>query len=406
MVLRFLAIERIRHVTTAVGEGDRDGGHERNALVCRPEQHVERHVRFDDRFRVELRERFQRCAVVKQPCIEKIRRNASCLGRELAETQDLLFDGKADELLTKIGCQPRSRVARSAERNAPVRVARSMLRIITLNVNGIRSAARKGFVQWLARARADVVCVQELKAQSGDITKDVTRIGRLKGHFHCAEKKGYSGVGLYTRHTPLKVVEGIGISEIDREGRYLRVDYENLSVISLYQPSGSSGEERQRVKFKFMRRFFPHLKRLRAEGREIVLCGDWNIAHTQIDLRNWRSNQKNSGFLPGRARMAHARVRGARLGRRIPARRLPAGPVHVVVEPGTGLGEECRMAHRLPDRDARHRSDRAALRDIQGRAVLGPRAAHDRLWLHVGIGGGACLRLGPRRALCLRPRTY
>jgi exodeoxyribonuclease III len=100
-----------------------------------------------------------------------------------------------------------------------------MLRIITLNLNGIRAAARKGFVTWLARTRADVVCVQELKAQPGDITPQVKRIGRLKGYFHCAEKKGYSGVGIYTRHEPLNVVEGIGIPEIDREGRYLRVDF-------------------------------------------------------------------------------------------------------------------------------------------------------------------------------------
>jgi exodeoxyribonuclease III len=173
-----------------------------------------------------------------------------------------------------------------------------MLRIITLNLNGIRAAVRKGFVTWLARTRADVVCVQELKAQLGDITPEVKRIGRLKGHFHCAEKKGYSGVGIYTRHEPLNVVEGIGIPDIDREGRYLRVDFDAVSVISLYQPSGSSGEDRQRVKFSFMEHFFPHLKKLRSEGREIVLCGDWNIAHKEIDLRNWRGNRKNSGFLP------------------------------------------------------------------------------------------------------------
>jgi exodeoxyribonuclease-3 len=146
--------------------------------------------------------------------------------------------------------------------------------------------------------RADVVCVQELKAQPGDITREVARVGRLKGYFHCAEKKGYSGVGIYSRHEPSKVVEGIGIPDIDREGRYIRADFGKLSVISIYQPSGSSGEERQQVKWSFMERFFPHLKRLRAEGREIVLCGDWNIAHKEIDLRNWRGNRKNSGFLP------------------------------------------------------------------------------------------------------------
>lgn len=173
-----------------------------------------------------------------------------------------------------------------------------MLRIITLNLNGIRSAARKGFTNWLSRRRADIVCVQELKAHPGDIVDQVKRIGALEGYFHCAEKKGYSGVGIYTRHPPMKVTEGIGIPDIDREGRYLRLDFKNLSVISLYKPSGSSGEARQQVKFAFMERLFPHLKQLRAEGREIVLCGDWNIAHREIDLKNWRGNRKNSGFLP------------------------------------------------------------------------------------------------------------
>src|SRR5687768_17288665 len=131
---------------------------------------------------------------------------------------------------------------------------REMLRIITLNLNGIRSAARKGFFDWLRGMRADVVCVQELKCHAGDLTRELMHVGRLKGHFHCAEKKGYSGVGIYTRHVPSKVIEGLGLPSIDREGRYLRVDFGNLSVISVYQPSGSSGEERQRVKFGFMRR--------------------------------------------------------------------------------------------------------------------------------------------------------
>src|SRR4051812_45348891 len=135
-----------------------------------------------------------------------------------------------------------------------------MLRIITLNLNGIRSAARKGFHTWLSRQRADIVCVQELKSHPGDIDDTVKRIGRLKGHFHCAEKKGYSGVGVYTRHDPVNVIEGLGIPDIDREGRYLRLDFGPLSVISIYKPSGSSGPERQAVKFAFMERFFPHLK--------------------------------------------------------------------------------------------------------------------------------------------------
>ena len=173
-----------------------------------------------------------------------------------------------------------------------------MLRIITLNLNGIRSAAKKGLFNWLARQRADVLCVQEVKAQPGDLSTDIVSPGAFKSFFHCADKRGYSGVGLYSRRLPSKVTEGIGIEDIDREGRYLRADFDDLSVISVYLPSGSSGPERQKVKFHFMERFFPYLRKLREEGREMVLCGDWNIAHRQIDLRNWRGNQKNSGFLP------------------------------------------------------------------------------------------------------------
>jgi exodeoxyribonuclease-3 len=173
-----------------------------------------------------------------------------------------------------------------------------MLRIITLNLNGIRSAAKKGFLEWLARSRADIVCVQELKAQASDLAQELLAPQGFNGFFHHAEKKGYSGVGLYTRQKPTAVVSGLGISEIDSEGRYLRVDFGKLSVISIYLPSGSSSEDRQQVKFDFMKRFLPRLRKLGKEGREIVLCGDWNIAHHEIDLKNWRGNRKNSGFLP------------------------------------------------------------------------------------------------------------
>jgi len=172
------------------------------------------------------------------------------------------------------------------------------MRIITLNLNGIRSAARKGLFKWMTRARADVVCVQELKAQDGDLDDVMRAPGGLRGRFYHAQKKGYSGVGIYCQREPERVVEGVGNREADSEGRYLRADFGRLSVVSIYLPSGSAGAHRQAAKFRFMDTFFPHLKKLAAEGREIVLCGDWNIAHRQIDLRNWRSNQKNSGFLP------------------------------------------------------------------------------------------------------------
>jgi exodeoxyribonuclease-3 len=118
------------------------------------------------------------------------------------------------------------------------------------------------------------------------------------GYFHYAEKKGYSGVGIYSRVKPEQVVIGLGIDEFDAEGRYIQADFTGYSVVSLYLPSGSSGEERQAVKFKFMAAFMPHMQELRNAGREVVICGDWNIAHREIDLKNWRGNKKNSGFLP------------------------------------------------------------------------------------------------------------
>lgn len=172
------------------------------------------------------------------------------------------------------------------------------MRIITLNLNGIRSAARKGFFDWLVRQRADVVCVQEVKALAADLTPEMRAPASFTGFFHFAEKKGYSGVGLYCRRKPDRVIEGIGVRDIDSEGRYVRTDFGRLSVISVYLPSGSAGAHRQAIKFRFMEEFLPHLRKLKRSGREVLLCGDWNIAHKEIDLKNWRSNQKNSGFLP------------------------------------------------------------------------------------------------------------
>ena len=173
-----------------------------------------------------------------------------------------------------------------------------MLRIITINLNGIRSAASKGVLAWLAAQKADVVCLQEVKAQLSDIAPAILNPHPYSGHFSCAEKKGYSGVGLYCRKAPDKITAGFGSREFDAEGRYLRADFGKLSVISVYQPSGSSSDERQQAKFRFMREFMPHLVKLKASGREILICGDWNIAHKEIDLKNWKANQKNSGFLP------------------------------------------------------------------------------------------------------------
>ncbi|WP_422647640.1 exodeoxyribonuclease III [Cupriavidus sp. H18C1] len=173
-----------------------------------------------------------------------------------------------------------------------------MLRIISANLNGIRSAAKKGFFDWMGKQDADMVCVQELKAQAADMTEAFLAPHGYHGYFHYAEKKGYSGVGLYTRHKPERVITGFGNAEFDSEGRYVEVQYPHLAVISVYVPSGSSSEERQLAKYRFMEAFLPHLLQLKASGREIVLCGDVNIAHKEIDIKNWKGNLKNSGFLP------------------------------------------------------------------------------------------------------------
>jgi exodeoxyribonuclease-3 len=172
------------------------------------------------------------------------------------------------------------------------------VRVISINLNGIRSAFNKDLLTWLEKQNADIVCLQELKAQAADLSAEMSQPLDFSGYFHYAEKKGYSGVGIYSKHKPDHVIVGLGITEFDHEGRYIEAQYGNLSVISLYLPSGSSGEERQAVKFKFMEAFMPHLQALYASGREVIICGDWNIAHTEKDLKNWKGNKKNSGFLP------------------------------------------------------------------------------------------------------------
>lgn len=172
------------------------------------------------------------------------------------------------------------------------------MRIITLNANGIRSAASKGFFDWLPEQQADVVCLQETKAQEHQLSSGLHIPDGYHCYFHDAEKKGYSGVALFCKRKPDRVTYGLGWPDIDAEGRYIQADFGKLSVISLYLPSGSSSAERQAIKFDFLARFMPVLKGLRKKRRDYILCGDWNIAHKNIDLKNWRSNQKNSGFLP------------------------------------------------------------------------------------------------------------
>ena len=184
-----------------------------------------------------------------------------------------------------------------------------MFKITSLNLNGIRSASAKGLQEWVAQSMPDCICVQELKAQSADLSGRFEEMAGSKGYFHFAEKKGYSGVGIYTRHEPSDVIVGYGSTEFDAEGRYVELRFDRpgrnhfpkLSIISCYFPSGSSGEERQAAKFRFLADLFPHLEAVRrCDGtpREFVLCGDINIAHQEIDLKNFKGNKKNSGFLP------------------------------------------------------------------------------------------------------------
>ncbi|MDJ0834195.1 MAG: exodeoxyribonuclease III [Gammaproteobacteria bacterium] len=172
------------------------------------------------------------------------------------------------------------------------------MKIISINTNGIRAAARKDFFAWLPAQNADVICVQETKAQIDQLQDELFHPRGYVTAYYDAQKKGYSGTAIYSRHKPVEIIRGYGESEFDNEGRYLEFRYKNLSVVSLYAPSGSSGDHRQQSKDRFLDSFKLHLQALRRKRREFVICGDWNIAHKQIDLKNWRSNQKNSGFLP------------------------------------------------------------------------------------------------------------
>ena len=173
-----------------------------------------------------------------------------------------------------------------------------MLRVITLNANGIRAARRKGLFGYLARARADVVCIQETRAQPEQLAEAEYHPPGCHVVYNSAERKGYSGTALYSRVRPRQVTTRLGWEPVDGEGRYIQADYDGLSVVSLYMPSGSSGEAAQEKKFRFMDNFFAHLKALRRKRREFIICADWNICHREIDLKNWKANQKNSGFLP------------------------------------------------------------------------------------------------------------
>lgn len=172
------------------------------------------------------------------------------------------------------------------------------MKVISFNANGIRAAARKGFFDWLKQENPDVVCLQETKAGVSDLTDDIYYPAGYHCQYYDASKKGYSGVAIFSRHKPDQVVKGLGFEHADDEGRYIQVDLGSLSIASLYMPSGSSGEHRQKIKFAFMQHFMPLLEKMRNSKRSFIICGDWNIVHKEIDIKNFKANQKNSGCLP------------------------------------------------------------------------------------------------------------
>lgn len=172
------------------------------------------------------------------------------------------------------------------------------MQITTLNCNGIRSAARKGFFDWLTEHSPDVLCLQETKAHESQLTDGVFYPDAYQCSYFDAEKKGYSGTAIFSKKRPDRVIKGFGWELADREGRYIQADFDQMSIISLYMPSGASGTERQQFKFGFLEKFHQHLQNLKADGRSYIICGDWNMCHKPIDLKNWKTNQKNPGFLP------------------------------------------------------------------------------------------------------------
>jgi len=173
------------------------------------------------------------------------------------------------------------------------------MRIISCNTNGIRAASRKGFFEWLAKQEADVVCIQETKAQREQLEDSLFHPEGYHCYYNDAVKKGYSGTALYAKQKPQQLITGLGFDVCDTEGRWLQADFAKTSVISLYMPSGSSSEERQQRKFTFMEACLPKFIEMASDKtRDYIICADWNICHTELDLKNWRANRKNSGFLP------------------------------------------------------------------------------------------------------------
>lgn len=172
------------------------------------------------------------------------------------------------------------------------------MKVISLNANGLRSAVNKGLADWLITQNADVVCLQEIRIQDHQIPDAIAQLSGYHQYYFPAEKKGYSGVAILSKYPALSLQQGLGWPCADLEGRYLAIDIGPVTIASCYLPSGSSSPERQAHKFEFMAKLSPVLAKILSGGQPHILCGDWNIAHTKIDIKNWQSNQKNSGFLP------------------------------------------------------------------------------------------------------------
>ena len=278
------------------GHGGR--GTQRDALVGRAEQHIKAHTAVDDGIGIVLAQFGQQAAGIEQAGIEEVGADTARFEGELTKAQYIGFDGKINKFFLVILHGPGLQIGSGSGMIHPFGNQVQTMRVITANVNGIRSAESKGFFQWLARQKADVVCIQETKAQEHQLDPKIF----CPNGFHCyyfdAQKKGYSGTALYCRKEPDEVHYGLGWDHVDTEGRYIQADFGNLSVASLYLPSGSASEERHANKLRFMDKFLEELATMRRKKREYIITGDWNTIHKEIDIRNFKSNQKTSGCTP------------------------------------------------------------------------------------------------------------
>ncbi len=172
-----------------------------------------------------------------------------------------------------------------------------MTKISSYNVNGIRAAHRKGFIDWVEESNPDVICIQELRALEEQVPEEIKELGYHES-YHIAEKKGYSGVAIYSKEKPIKVEQGLGVDWIDKEGRVIMAEFENYRVFSIYAPSGTTGDIRQDMKMDFLDNFIRFGKKVVEGEKPAVFCGDFNICHTEIDIHNPSKQHKTSGFLP------------------------------------------------------------------------------------------------------------